>query len=190
MSKVKIILLFVTICFVSMSCKIAEKIINPVKKEQKEIVKKIYEKNGLSFSYPSNWQVTADEILEEGVRNVNIEDSDSSLFIITMFPSEFSVDLDEHAESFKKNLPSNIPVGKLSEAKTTITSRIINDQNYKGVRQRYSISLLGEVIPHTVDFFLVNGEKFNVVLTIQAPDEDWKAAEKEFQVISDSLKFE
>jgi len=190
MKKAKIILLFiVTICFVSTSCQVVEKIINPVKKERKEIVKKVYEKNGLSFSHPDNWKVTEDSILAEGTRYINVEDSDNSLFIITLFGTDSYVDLKEHVENFKKTLPAQIPIGKIIQGTTTETTRLIKGKNYTGIRQKYSISLASEIVPHTTDFFLINGENLDAVVTIQAPDEDWKAAEKEFQVIFDSLKF-
>jgi len=50
-------------------CDIAERIIDPVKKERKVLVNKVYEKDGLSFSYPDNWTVTEDSIIENGIRH-------------------------------------------------------------------------------------------------------------------------
>ena len=191
MKRTKIISLCfaVAVCFVSASCQIVEKIINPVKKERKIITTKVYEKNGLSFSYPDNWKVTEDSILEEGSRYINVEDADDSLLIITLFGADSYVDLNEYVENFEKNLSANIPVGKIIHGTMGETSRVIKGQNYNGKRYKYSISLAGENMPHTTDFFSIDGEKLNGVIMIQAPDEDWKATEKEFQVIFDSIKF-
>lgn len=183
-------LFFAMIVVSQTACTIVQKIIDPVKKERKEIVTRYYEKDGLSFLYPDNWQVTEDAPIENDIRHVNVEDSDSSLFILNIMASEFEVDLDAHATTFMKELPANLPVGKIIKVESERTSRVISNQAFEGVRRKYSISVLGEVVPHTVDFFLVAGEKTNALVMIQSPDEDWKAAEKEVKIISDSLKLE
>lgn len=178
------------VIFTAAGCNVAQKILDPVKKERKEIRTKPYEKDGLSFSCPDNWSVTEDEILETGIRHVNAEDADNSLFILSLMSSDSTVDLDDHATTFMKQLPANIPVGKiLPGVKNERTARMIGGQNREGVRRKYSVSLMGEVVPHTVDFFFVEGVRSNALITIQTPDEDQKAAEKEIQTIADSLKF-
>ena len=176
--------------FSQAACAVVEKIANPKKKEHRAIVTSQYEKDGLSFSYPNNWQVTEDAPIENGIRHVNVEDSDNSLFILNIMSSEFEVDLDEYAENFVKYLTANLPVGKVIKVESGTTSRVVSNTNYDGVQRRYSVSALGEIVPHTADFFLVKGEKTNAVVIVTSPDEDLNAAEKEFQAISDSLRLE
>jgi hypothetical protein len=184
------IVVIVLIALVAAGCNAVEKIIDPVKKERKQIVKKEYRKDGLSFSYPDNWRITEDTIIDQGIRHVNIEDSDNSLFIVQIMSFEMTVDLEEYADTFVKDIAAKIPVGNISGVTSEVTNRSISGRNYDGVRRRYSMSLLGETVSHTVDFFLIESENSRTLLTIQAPDEDRKAAEPEFKVISDSLKFE
>ncbi len=186
----RITILVLILVFSQAACTVVGKIIDPVKKERKAIVTKQYEKDGLSFSYPDNWHITEDAPIENGIRHVNVEDADSSLFILNIMSSEFEVDLEEYATNFVKDLPANLPVGKVVKVEGGITSRVVSNKNYEGVRRRYSISILGEIVPHTADFFLITSEKTNALVMVISPDEDWNAAEKEFQVISDSLGLE
>jgi hypothetical protein len=80
-------------------------------------------------------------------------------------------------------------VGKILQGgENERTERMIAGQTRQGVRRKYSVSLMGEVVPHTVEFFLVEGVRSNALITIQTPDEDRRAAEKEIQTIADSLK--
>ncbi len=73
MNKTKLILFFIiTSCLVTTSCQIVEKIIDPVKKERIEIVEKVYEKDGLSISYPDNWQITEDTVTKAPKMNAGI----------------------------------------------------------------------------------------------------------------------
>lgn len=149
-----------------------------------------YEKTGISFSQPEGWKVTEDEIIEGRIRNINVEGPDNAVMIITALPSSVKPDLKNFAENFKENLSSTVAAGRVSEMKTSETSRSINGKDSKGVRQNYSLTLLGQEVPHTTDFYLVNGKKSNAVLTMQASDEDFQNADKAFQTISDSLKIE
>ncbi|MCY7347252.1 MAG: hypothetical protein LH614_13645 [Pyrinomonadaceae bacterium] len=175
-------------CFALTSCQFVEKIIDSRKKPQKEFVTKVYEKNELNFLYPDNWNVTEDTMLEDGRRLVNIQDSDNTLLIITLLKSGYTIDLGEYSEDFLKGITSDIPIGKVSMVKSGEAERTINNEKYKGIRKKYSITLLGENIPHTLDFFLITQQEAEAVIIIQAPDEDWNVADKEIQVIADSLK--
>ena len=186
----RIRLLVLILVFSQAACAVVERIANPVKKERKAIVTKQYEKDGLSFAYPDNWQVTEDAPIENGIRHINVEDSDSSLFVLNVMSSEFEVDLDDYATNFVKALPASLPIGKVVKVESGTTSRVVSNKNYEGVRRKYSVSLLSQIVPHTADFFFVTGEKTNALVMMMSPDEDWNAAEKEFQVISDSLRLE
>ncbi|MDQ3130169.1 MAG: hypothetical protein M3Q99_05345 [Acidobacteriota bacterium] len=189
MSKGKTISLFIiAICFGLASCQSVEKIIDSNKKPQKEFVTKVYEKNELNFSYGDNWRISEDTILEDGIRFVQVEDSDNTLFIITIPKSGNTIDLGEYSENFIKGLASEIPIGKITKVKSSKVNRIINNKQYTGIRKNFSIALLGEDIPHTSDFFLITQQDTDAVITIQAPDEDLNVADKEIQVIADSLK--
>lgn len=184
------ILILILILFVTTACGLVEKIVDPAKTVQKEIATKLYDKDGLRFSYPDNWKVTEDEVLENGLRYVNVEDDDNTVFILSMFTAEDPMDLDEYAENIATGMPEEVSIGKLSEVKKEIAIRMIAGKNTQGIRHKFSISILGEVAPHTRDFFRIDGATYAPIIMIQAPDEDWNAANKEFQVIFDSLKFE
>lgn len=154
------------------------------------MVAKTYEKNDLSFSYPDNWKINEDEMLEEGARYVTVEDSDNSLFIMTVFAPGDAIDLETYGQNFLAGLSTDIPGGRISDAKKSAVRRTVNNQNLEGIEYKYSAVVLGESIPHTANMFSVKLKKGDAVIVVQAPDEDWKAADKEFQVIFDSLKFE
>jgi len=182
--------LLIVLLFATSACQFVKKIVDPTKTVRKEITTKTYVENGLSFVYADNWRVTEDEILENGVRYVNIEDKDNTLFIVSLFTVDDSMDLDEYAENIKATLPSEVPIGKISEVTSLPVNRVIAGNNLEGIRHRFSMKLLGQDIPHTQDVFQIVGKEYAPMIVIQAPDEDWAAAEKEFQVIFDSLKFE
>lgn len=187
---VRIALVVLTIVVLQASCAVVQKILDPAKKERKAIVTKSYHKDGLRFSYPDNWKVTEDTILENNVRHVNVEDGDNTLFIIQIMSSDYEVDLEDHAGNVVKEIRTSLPVGNVVKVAFGTASREFSGKKYDGVRREYSVSVLGQTLPHTIDLFLIRGETANALVMIQAPDDDLKAAEKEVQTIADSLRFE
>lgn len=177
------------VCFICISCQFVEKLIDDKKKVRAEITTKSYSKDGFSFTHPDNWTITEDAIQEGDIRVVDAEDADNSLFIISLVSKDNTFDLDEQVQYFKKGFGKNLPIGKVEGMVASNISRVINGTERSGRRLKFAISLMGEKVPHTTDMFVIEGEKLNALVTLQAPEEDWAAAEKEFQVMLDSLRF-
>jgi hypothetical protein len=183
-------LLFLTIFCVSFtSCQLVRTLLND-KKSERTFTTKTYEQRGFSVSHPDNWNITEDEDIEGGTRYINIEDADNTVFIVTLFPTDFETDLKQYAENIKRDLPTNIQVGEVSATRESDTSRNILGKHENGIRHNFSLTFVGQKTPHTREFFKIEVGKSDAVVMIQAPDEDWQAAEKEFKVMFDSLKFE
>ncbi len=180
---------FLTICFLSSSCQLIKRI-RASKKVEKEIVEKTYQKDGLVFSYPDNWFINEDKTSEKNVRTVVIVDYYTSVCRIRVFPLETNLNLRKYAENVDKNLRENMPVIDASEGRVGNTTREFQGKTYDGIRLKRLFSFLGTNASHTTDFFLAQNKKYKVVMSIEAVDQEWKAADKEFQLILDSLRFE
>jgi len=183
---VKIILLLISIfCFSATSCQVAENVVVSQEK-QKEFVTKNYEKDGLSCSYQCNWKIKYDEVYQELGRVVAVEDSNNGIFVISLFPLEVPLDLEEYAEETKREWKSRIKNGKDFDIKTSEITRNILLEPSSGIRLKFSF----ENIPYTQDLFLVKGKKRIAVVALQTIDKNLENADKDFQAIFDSLEFE
>ena len=69
-------------------------------------------------------------------------------------------------------------------------NRNFQGRNHKGIRLKSSFSTADATIFDTIDFFVIEGRKSNALIIVSANDADWKVADKEFQFILDTLKFE
>ena len=188
MNKKQFSAVLILLSFVAISCQFAEQIIDPVKKERKEITTKEYSKDGVKFTYPDNWKITEDNIIEGKSRFINLEDADNSIMAITLPEAGYTFELKEYSDNYVESMKTEIPIGTLTDSSTEDTQRKINGQQNQGIRKKFSITLLGEKVPHIVDFFSVPSREGDAIVLIQVPEEDWKAADKEFQIIFDSLK--
>ncbi len=160
------------------------------KKLEKTIVEKVYEKNGVKFSYPKDWQIVEDKISENRVTLITVADAPYCLVSIKVFSSEIPVDLRREAKYFDKKLQAKTPVEKPFEDRVSSINKNFQSQKHEGIRLKSSFSTSDVTIPDTTDFFVVEGQKSKALIIINAKDADWKVSDKEFQFILDSLKFE
>lgn len=190
MTKIQKLLPILILCFIAIGCQFVESIINPIKPERNELTLKEYLKDGLSFSYPDNWSVNDDKKMENGVRFVTFEDNYNSVFMVTGFPSKFSINLEDYVKKFNEESFELVPIGKVTIVEELDVTRTIKNSEQQGKRLRYSITLLGETVPHISDFFKLEGDELTTIVVMQTATENRNGAEKEFQVMLDSLKFD
>lgn len=148
-----------------------------------------YDKDGLSFLYHSTWKITEDKIIDGIARQILIDNEGDGGLLVILFPPELSLNLGDFAAKTAKERPSYLTAGTVSETRNLEVRRNFGGHSLQGLRQKFSASLFGETVPYTQDFFLVNTNEVNILITIYTPDEDWESAEKGFQVIFDSLSF-
>lgn len=61
-------------------------------------------------------------------------------------------------------------------------------QNRPGKRKRFTLSLLGQSLPHTTDMYFAELPERTVVVFVQAPDEDLAKVRPGFEQVLSSLK--
>jgi hypothetical protein len=118
-------LLFLALLFSITSCKFAENVVISQQKSDALVVR-VYEKDGLSFSYPGGWKITRDETYRELGRVVTVEDSKQGIFILSLFPLEVPLSLEEYAQEVERGFSSRATNGKpLDVQKTKITRNVL-----------------------------------------------------------------
>lgn len=183
--------LLVFLVLVTASCRAAREIIYPVKSERTEITVREYDRDGVKFSYPDNWKVTDDSVLENGNRFISLEDADDSTLTISLATAGQTFDPEEFATDVVKGIRTDLELAEDAVSGGIGTSRRIGGKTREGSRYRFDRKLLGMEVPFTVDLFLLvrEPEEGDAMILLQAPDQDRKAADKEFQVVLDTLRF-
>lgn len=144
--------------------------------EQKADVSEIqtYQKDGMKFDYPLNWDVASDEYIGD-VRSVFIETPGSAIFMVQLYPAKSADPLKVYADYFLKDLN----VEKLEHSKRTSKSGYIG---------YFTVSFLGVEVPHQIEFYS-NKKSDNVsYLIAQVAIEDFSKVEVGFSLIYDSYQ--
>lgn len=141
---------------------------------------KSYNKNGISFKYPGNWSLS-DELTGD-ILSIYLETPGDTVVIIQNYPIDYSMNLKDFSDDFRKSMSENLPIGKISSQTTLSTSDTMVDEEF-------SISLAGETIPHRRKFLVKDSDKSNCFLIYQVPKEDYEKSQIGFEFIHSSFEF-
>lgn len=143
---------------------------------------KTFDKDGLSFSYPQNWQVEED--VTEDVRLLYVDDPKdiNSLATITIF-SETGMPLEEYVELTKMESMDNITV---VSRKVEPFTRTVDGKSFEGFAAKIDALDNGIKVDLRREFFLVGKIYFSALLDV----EDQKKVQPAFDLILGSLELE
>jgi len=160
-----------------------------------------YEKDGIGLTLPSQCKIAKDEYLDDQRRSrvIHIECPGNAVFSILCIPATSSKSLEQFAASIAEGRVSRFKekfsVGGIDLAKATrgtseTSTATIQGSERAGIRQRYSISALGAIVPHVTEFYMLKTEQYKVVLMTQASDDKLGAARGRWRTIFDTLKLD
>ncbi|MFN3640027.1 MAG: hypothetical protein ACK4UK_03840 [Flavobacterium sp.] len=159
----------ILVCFISFSCK-----------EDVQIQK--YEKDGVSFKYPSTWNITEEEELEEGVNYLAVEKKgllESGILTLTVF--DYEEDPENYIFAIQENLDSQNQMKNLI-FKDIATSKY-ND--FDCLKCDYEFSVLGD--KHTGTIIAFNKNQKTIGILKQFSIEDTDKSRDGFQIIETSF---
>ena len=139
---------------------------------------KLYQIDGIQFSYYSDWTVVKDTSINgnSDYRSIHIEGPDQALVSLVCLPMSNNLTLEDFATSIAKNrdkvIESNPILGSLnvvevSKGISKPTTGIVAGQEQQGILQQFSIDLLGKQVPHEAKYYLVRGLKYRVFIMSQ-----------------------
>ena len=141
-----------------------------------------YNKSDISFSYPSNWEVTEDTEIE-GVRFIFIESSGDAITKIEVYSIDESYELKEYVEldidAFVEEMPSMITVDGDNEIEEINTS--IKGVEFNGYKYEFDISVVGIDVPHVSEFYSFYSPQKAAYFSSQVAVEDLEKVKDGFE---------
>lgn len=146
---------------------------------------KKHHKKGLEFQYPGNWTLS-EEMDMLGVLQTGAESSGSAIAIVHKFPAIAADDISTYAKDFGDGVKKSIPAGKVS---TFNRGAVRKQGDYESIQMNFSITLMGETVPHQCTIYrkVVGGDV--LFLIAQAATEDLPNAQPGFDLIRKTLKY-
>jgi hypothetical protein len=160
-----------------------------------------YAKDGISFRYPGNWSVTEDVEPpgESGFRYLFVESPGSATVIVQYYNPGMDLGVEEFAAEFHKGtLAETEQFGRLgplstlqvTSGNTVLVRALVGGSLREGVERSFSISAVGEQVPHTSRAFKLDAGPATAFVVVQAATEDWDLVGPGFDLVLESLRVE
>ena len=143
---------------------------------------KVFQEHGVSFRYPSDMQLAQESFF--GIKQVTLESTDSSLFILQILPAGTS------AETTAQDLLSAfrdqfiVAGAKFPSNPTTSCKRSIGGVERAGVVLSYTLATL----PHETEIYTLQQPTKTLAMIFQHAVEDKESVTPRFQAIASSFK--
>ena len=115
-----------------------------------------------------------------------MESTGSAVVFVQKYPVLHARNLAAYAEYFSKNLKDHVPVGEISPF-TTSPIRKMGDFQY--LKMDYSITILGETVPHECTMYRKSVGPAVLFLITQVASEDLDNAKPGFDLVRKTLKY-
>lgn len=148
-----------------------------------------YEKQNIRFSYPSNWKVTED-VEQEDIRYLFVESPGDAIFLVQIYSKQDAVSLREFSEWFSAQAKQETSIVNIGNSSFSATEKIIEIGRKKGIKEAFSMTLLGEHIPHIREYYLIDTNNKVAFLISQTAREDLSKVEAGFNLILSSFVVE
>ena len=146
---------------------------------------KLYSKDGVTFSYPGNWKV-AEDSHQPGFRYIIVETPGDAILGIHIYPEALAMGLKEYAQWYADDTSKALPIGRITTSAFAPTRM---SGEFEMIKEEFSISLLGETIPHTRHFRRKQTGSEVCYLTSQAASGDYLKASPGFDQIVNSFTY-
>lgn len=141
-------------------------------------VAQIYQKDGVTFSYYSDWKIIKDAPVKgnASVRAIHVEGPSNAVVSLICEPASSPQTLDEFASAVAAArgavIESKLSLGSIKTATVTkgsseSTSGTVAGQTRLGVFQQFNIEILGTQVPHEARFFMVEGSQYRIMIMAQ-----------------------
>ena len=144
---------------------------------------KYYEEHGINFKYPGNWNIS-DDAKNGDVHYLIVNSTGDAVFMIHTFKTPKAPKLEAFAETLSSSIAKEMPFG---EMKTESMKPANKTEEETWVKEKLSVNLLGQSLPHIREYRTVKALKRTAFLTSQTSEENEATVKSGFKLIIQSF---
>ena len=145
----------------------------------------VYDRDGVRFDYPGNWDITADQQME-ALRYVLVESPGNALVIMQIYPIEDALTLLEFAEGFAASMKEEIEMGQVGDSDF---GSEVQSSKYSDIDETFSITLLNQKVPHQRKYRRFDYGNEICFLIFQSSEEDLGKTLQGYEQITSSFRY-
>jgi hypothetical protein len=163
--------------------------------------KQQYQKNGLQFTYNSEWKVAKETPVpgSPDFRTINIEGPNNAVVILICEPASSSHTLDEFAAEMANGRGAaieeelrrgSLKTGTVSKGTSEPTVEQVAGRQRQGILQRFNIYVPGAQVPHEAKFYSISGSRQKIMIMSQVATEHAAESHSGFELILSTMSIE
>lgn len=148
-----------------------------------------YDKNGVKFSLPGNWEVTEDSE-EEASRYIFVETPGDAIILIELYAREDSPTLKQYTQWIIQHSVEAFPLGGRTEGTFEEVRRTAGERTLTAYRNEFVASVIGIEVPHVAEFYRLEADARIAYLSWQVATEDLPRVQEGFDLVIASFEFQ
>jgi len=138
-----------------------------------------FSKDGVSFSYDSDWTVAKDADVAGGnARSIEVKGPNNALVMLECLSPARRDTLEEFAKEVAEGREQAVDRARIGsmqlastgKVKTKPATAVVSGHDATGLAQHFPISVFGVDVPHEARFFLVEGTRYRIVVMTQVAE--------------------
>ena len=155
-----------------------------------------YQTNGLQFSYYSDWKIAKDAPVESkpDIRSILLKGPNHAVVTLVCVPPSSKQTLEQYAQTVaglrKTKIEDRLKAAEVDKGTSEPLTGKVAGGEQTGIHQQFSIELLNRAVPHDVNFFMLRGTQYKVMIMSQVPQKYSESSRPGIDLIFGSLRIE
>jgi hypothetical protein len=155
-----------------------------------------YQTNGVQFSYYSDWKIAKDAPVEgkPDVRSILLKGPNHAVVTLVCVPPSSQQTLEQYARTVadirKTKIEDRLKAAEVDKGSSEPVTGKVAGSEQTGIHQQFSIELLNQAVPHDVNFFMLRGSQYKVMIMSQVPQKHSESSRPGIDLIFSSLRIE
>lgn len=147
-----------------------------------------YQKEQLSFQHFGHWDVATDEQVE-GVRFFTLEGPSDIVITGQVYAQQESVLMDDYVRWYSEQFAQELPFGKVIDIRYFELEKTVGEVVHSGVREDFVIELLGQHLPFSREYLMLEQNDKVLYLMYQSEQSDHKKGTDALDLLLKTVKF-
>ncbi len=149
---------------------------------------RLYQKDQLSFQHFGHWTIESDEVADD-VRFFTLEGPEDIVIAGQVYAAQEQVLMDDFVRWYSDSFAEKLPFGKVIDVRFSELEKTVGDIVHSGVREDFVLELLGQHIPFTREYLMLEQEDKVLFLMYQSEDSEYAKGQDSLNLLIKSVRF-
>lgn len=149
---------------------------------------RLYQKDQLSFQHFGHWTIASDEVADD-VRFFSLEGPADIIIAGQVYSAQEQLLMDDFVRWYSEAFAKELPFGKVIDVRFSELVKTVGDTAHSGVREDFVVELLGQHIPFSREYLMLEKNDKVLFLMYQSEDSEYEKGQDSLNLLLKSVQF-